>query len=150
MVRVQKRAKKILLRSYLSKDMPLHLNVQFDIVIYSLLAGVLTGILFDGYRLLRGFKIPRVIIMIEDILFWILCALIVFAFLLYTNYAFLGAYVYLFIGIAILLYLKFISPLIIRTERGLGKGISKSVRIGVKSFIYPFKIFMSKMGNKNK
>ena len=74
--------------------MPLQLNVQVDIVIYSLLAGVLTGILFDAYRLIRGYKIPKVIVVVEDLLFWALCALVVFTFLLYTNYAFLGPYVY--------------------------------------------------------
>ena len=90
--------------------MPLQLNVQVDIVIYSLLAGVLTGILFDAYRLIRGYKIPKVIVVVEDLLFWALCALVVFTFLLYTNYAFLGPYVYVFIGIAIAFYIKFISP----------------------------------------
>lgn len=130
--------------------MPLQLEIQFNIVIYSMLAGVITGILFDGYRLLRGFAIPKVIAIIEDILFWILCSLVVFMFLLYTNYAFLGPYVYVFFGIAIMLYIKFISPYIVRAERGLGHGVFKSLRIGFKNFIYPFKIFMSKMGNKNK
>ncbi|MFQ9613884.1 MAG: spore cortex biosynthesis protein YabQ [Clostridium butyricum] len=50
--------------------MPLQLNIQVNIVIYSLLAGVLTGILFDAYRLIRGYKIPKVIVVVEDLLFW--------------------------------------------------------------------------------
>ena len=122
--------------------MPLQLNVQVDIVIYSLLAGVLT--------LIRGYKIPKVIVVVEDLLFWALCALVVFTFLLYTNYAFLGPYVYVFIGIAIAFYIKFISPHILKTERTIGRKFSKSLRVSAKNFIYPFKIFMSKMGNKNK
>ncbi|MGG7179031.1 spore cortex biosynthesis protein YabQ [Clostridium paraputrificum] len=130
--------------------MPLQLNVQFDIVIYSLIAGALTGVLFDGYRIVRGVKIPKFIIMIEDILFWALSALVVFTFLLYTNYAFLGPYVYVFIMVALLLYFKLISPYILKFEKGVGRGISKSFRVGAKSAIYPFKIFLSKMGNKNK
>ena len=50
--------------------MPLPLNIQFDIVIYTLLAGILTGILFDAYRLIRGYKIPKLIVVVEDLLFW--------------------------------------------------------------------------------
>lgn len=130
--------------------MPLQLAVQLDIIIYSILAGALTGILFDGYRILRGFKIPKFIVMIEDILFWILSALVVFTFLLYTNYAFLGPYVYIFIIISLLVYFKTISPHIVKVEKKVGRGVAKTTRVGVKNFIYPFKIFMSKLGNKNK
>ena len=130
--------------------MPLQLNVQFDIVIYSLIAGALTGMLFDGYRIVRGVKIPKFIIMIEDILFWILSALVVFTFLLYTNYAFLGPYVYVFIMVALLLYFKFISSHILKVEKGVSRSVSKSFRVSAKNLIYPFKIFLSKMGNKNK
>lgn len=130
--------------------MLLQLSIQFDIIIYSLLAGIITGILFDAYRVIRGYKVPKFIIVIEDMLFWILCALVVFTFLLYTNYAFLGLYVYVFIGIAVTLYIKLISPYILKTERTIGKNFSKSFRVCAKNFIYPFKVFMSKMGNKNK
>ena len=76
--------------------MPLPTNIQFSIILYALLAGILTGAMFDLYRIIRGSKIPKAIIVIEDILFWVLAAMIVFTFLLYTNYAFLGAYVYVF------------------------------------------------------
>ena len=84
--------------------MPLDLSVQFDIVIYSLLAGLLTGVLFDAYRIIRGSNISKIVIWIEDLLFWMLCAVIIFTFLLYVNYAFLGFYVYLFIFLSLILY----------------------------------------------
>ena len=75
--------------------MPLPINIQFSIIVYSFLSGLLTGGMFDLYRIIRGSKIPKPILVIEDILFSILAAMIVFTFLLYTDYAFLGAYVYL-------------------------------------------------------
>ena len=76
--------------------MLLNTEIQFSIIMYAILAGILTGAMFDLYRIIRGSNVNKVIIAIEDILFWILAAMIVFAFLLYTNYAFLGAYVYIF------------------------------------------------------
>lgn len=130
--------------------MPLELNVQFNIILYSLLAGLLTGILFDAYRIIRGFKCVKIVVIIEDILFWILCALIVFAFLLYTNYAFLGIYVYLFIFIAITLYFKTLSKYIINSEKIILKKLFRVFRITKNNFIYPFKIFFSKISDKNK
>ena len=66
--------------------MPLDTNIQFSIILYALLAGILTGLMFDLYRIIRGSKVPKVIIVVEDILFWGLAAMVVFAFLLYTNY----------------------------------------------------------------
>ena len=96
--------------------MPLETNVQFSIIVYALLAGVLTGAMFDLYRIIRGSKVPKFIIVIEDILFWILAAMIVFAFLLYTNYAFLGVYVYVFMLISLALYIKFVSNICIKFE----------------------------------
>lgn len=130
--------------------MPLQLNIQFDIVIYSILAGALTGVLFDGYRLIRGHRIPKAIIIIEDILFWLFCGMVVFTFLLYTNYAFLGAYVYIFMGVTVGVYIKFFSPYILKGERVAGRGLARGFRVTGKSIIYPIKLFMSKMGNKNK
>lgn len=130
--------------------MPLQLNVQFDIVMYSLLAGVLTGILFDVYRIVRGLKIPKVIIVIEDMLFWSLCTLVIFTFLLYTNYAFLGTYVYIFIFIALALYFKLLSHFVIIIENTIGKIVCKIFRVVIKNFLYPFRVILKKMGNKNR
>ena len=130
--------------------MPLELNVQFDIIIYSFLAGILTGVLFDVYRIVRGFKCCKAIIIIEDILFWILCALIIFTFLLYTNYAFLGVYVYLFIFIAITNYFKTLSKYVISGEKNILIKLFKVFRITKNNFIYPFKILFSKISNKNR
>jgi len=130
--------------------MPLQLNAQFDIVIYSLLAGVLTGILFDGYRIVRGFKIPKVIIVIEDMLFWALCTLVTFTFLLYANYAFLGPYVYIFIFIALALYFKLLSHFVVTSEKTIGRIICKIFRVIIKTFLYPFRVIVEKMGNKNR
>ena len=49
--------------------MPLDTNIQFSIILYALLAGILTGLMFDLYRIIRGSKVPKVIIVVEDILF---------------------------------------------------------------------------------
>ena len=84
--------------------MPLPTQIQFHIISYSFLSGILTGMMFDLYRIIRGNNVNKAIIIIEDILFSILAALIVFSFLLYTNYAFLGLYVYMFMIISFIFY----------------------------------------------
>lgn len=130
--------------------MPLRLAMQFNLVICSLIAGIITGMLFDIYRGIRGLSSIKILIIIEDILFWILAALVVFTFLLYTNYAFLTPYVYIFIVVSILLYLKFISSYFYSTEKAIVKLLSKIIRILLKNIWYPLKIIAYKVTDKRK
>ena len=129
--------------------MPLDTNIQFRIILYALLAGILTGLMFDLYRIIRGSKVPKAIIVIEDILFWVLASMIIFAFLLYTNYAFLGVYVYAFMLISLGLHMKFVSNRCIRFELEVVNGVSKIFRIIFKNIIYPFKIIFYNITGKN-
>ena len=126
--------------------MPLEISVQLNIIFYSFLSGIITGILFDEYRIIRGSNGIKIIFIIEDILFWTLTAIIIFIFLLYNSYAFLGMYVYLFIIISLGVYFKFISKHIIIVEKFI---VIRSLRVIFKHLIYPIKIFMLKMGNKS-
>lgn len=128
--------------------MPLSLDIQFDIVIYSILSGVLVGILFDLYNIIRGVKIPKIIIIIEDILFWILTAIIVFTFLLYMNYAFLGPYVYIFMILTLIIYLKIISPTVLKLEIYIINKVGKFIRILLKNLVYPIKIMYYSVSGK--
>ena len=72
--------------------MLLDINIQFKIVIFAILSGIIIGFLFDIYREFRGVCKNKILITIEDILFWIWCSLIVFVFLLKYNYALIGVY----------------------------------------------------------
>lgn len=128
--------------------MPLELRVQFDIVIYSLIAGLLTGIFFDAYRVIRGSKVNKILMWIEDLLFWILCAIIIFTFLLYFNYAFLGTYVYLFMFLSLILYFKLVSNKVVKIEEIIKMELLKVLRITFKNLIYPLKIILEKMDDK--
>lgn len=129
--------------------MPLDTNIQFSIILYALLAGILTGLMFDLYRIIRGSKVPKVVIVIEDTLFWVLAAMVIFTFLLYTNYAFLGVYVYAFMLISLGLYMKFVSNKCIRFELEVVNGVGKAFRVIFKNIIYPFKIIFYNITGKN-
>ena len=129
--------------------MPLDTNVQFSIILYALLAGILTGLMFDLYRIIRGSKVPKVVIVIEDTLFWVLAAMVIFAFLLYTNFAFLGPYVYIFMLISLAIYMKFISNKCINFDLYVVNAVGKVFRIIFKNISYPFKIIFHNITGKN-
>ena len=130
--------------------MLLEINMQFNIVVYSIMAGLITGILFDMYRIIRDLNSKRIIEMIEDILFWILAGMIVFTFLLYTNYAFLTPYVYIFIIISLLFYFKFISRYFYNIEKDIVNGICRIIRITFKNILYPLKFVVYKVTDRKK
>lgn len=130
--------------------MPLGLNMQVNLVIYSLIGGIITGILFDIYRGIRGLNPLKILNVIEDLLFCVLIALTVFAFLLYTNYAFLTPYVYIFIIIAAFLYFRFVSKYFYEIEIIMGRSLYKLIRILLKNIWYPLKIIAYKITDRRK
>ena len=44
--------------------MLLNTGIQFSIIMYAILAGILTGAMFDLYRIIRGSNVNKVIIAI--------------------------------------------------------------------------------------
>lgn len=124
--------------------MLLPLGIQFNIIIFSCLAGMLVGILFDGYRLIRGFNVPKILGMIQDILFWILISIVIFIFLLVFNYGFLGTYVYLFMFIGVMVYLAIFSKMVVSVENVVARLVFKFCRVLGKNIRYIFKNIVTK------
>ncbi|MGL5068601.1 MAG: spore cortex biosynthesis protein YabQ [Sarcina sp.] len=124
--------------------MILPLETQFNIVIFSFIAGILIGLLFDGYRLIRGFNSSKIFLMIQDTLFWILTSMIVFVFLLVFNYGFLSAYVYIIISLGLAFYLAIFSKKIFKLENIIARKSYKGIRIAGKNIRYIFKNIFTK------
>ncbi|AYF53819.1 spore cortex biosynthesis protein YabQ [Clostridium botulinum C] len=124
---------------------------QFNLIFYSVLAGVLTGMLFDIYRIIRGIENPnRILTFIEDILFWIFTGILVFIFLLYTGHVYVGIYLYLYISLGIYIYIRFISIHFLKIQYKLIRGIFKFLRILKNLLIYFLEIMFYKVTRKNK
>lgn len=130
--------------------MIISIDHQLNLVIFSFLAGFIIGILFDFYRIIRGYNVEnKVVTVVEDLLFWILVSIIVFVFLLYTNYAYIGFYVYLFITFGMLFYIKFISKSIIAFLINILSIIGRFIRVIFNIIIMPFEILFYKVKEKN-
>ncbi|GAA0181565.1 spore cortex biosynthesis protein YabQ [Clostridium sediminicola] len=131
--------------------MIMELDTQLNVLFFSLTTGLITGILFDIYRIIRGFENPnRYLTFIEDILFWILVGLLDFIFLLYNGYAYALLYVYLLIFLGIFLYIKLFSNYFIKFENKLLNFILKLIRILFNIIIYPLELFYYNIIKKNR
>lgn len=124
--------------------MLLPLKIQFNMIIYPFIAGLIIGIFFDVYRIIKGREKIKVISMLEDILFWILCSIGIFIFLLKFNYGFLNLYVYIFIFIGMLIYFSLFSKRLLEVERFFIKEILKIIRVILKKTIYILKSIFTK------
>ncbi|MBM7872005.1 spore cortex biosynthesis protein YabQ [Clostridium pascui] len=123
--------------------MLISISHQLKLVIFSFISGVLTGMLFDIYRIIRGFeRTNKIITFIEDMLFWIFSSIVVFIFLLFTNYAYIGFYVYLLIALGIYVYLRFLSKVILSIEYKILRSVGKLLRVSKNILLFPADVLL--------
>jgi spore cortex biosynthesis protein YabQ len=122
---------------------------QITLFIFSLLSGMLVGIFFDVYRVLRGFEEPGTMITaIQDMLFWILTGIIVFIFMMYTNYAYMSFNVFVYNGIGLIIYLKLFSHVFILGYGKILNAILAIFRVIFYYLFYPIRIIFHKIIKK--
>ena len=119
---------------------------QVKLIIFSLLSGIITGVFFDIYRLIRGFENPnKVITIIQDLLFWTLTSIVIFVFLLYINEGYINFYVYMCLIIGVYLYIKLISRIFIKVQYKLLKFNGKVFRVVFNVILYPVDLLLYKL-----
>lgn len=119
---------------------------QVRLIAFSLLAGMMTGVFFDIYRLIRGFRNPnKFLTIIQDLLFWTLTSIVVFVFLMYTNEGYINFYVYVCLVIGVYLYLKLLSKGYINVQYKLLKFNGKVFRVILNAILYPADLLLYKL-----
>lgn len=113
---------------------------QLKILTIFAISGITISILFDIFRIRRKvLKAPNLLTYFEDILFWIISAII----LLYTvmKYTTGELRIYMFVGlfIGILIYFKFFSKLIVKFFSSIIKFIIAIIVKIFKIILYPSK-----------
>jgi spore cortex biosynthesis protein YabQ len=119
---------------------------QVRLITFSLLAGMMTGVFFDIYRLIRGFENPnKFMTVIQDFLFWVLTSIVVFIFLMYTNEGYINFYVYVCLIIGVYLYLKGLSRVFINVQYKILKFNGKIFRVVLNAILYPADLLLYKL-----
>ena len=127
------------------------ISTQFNLLFFSLIAGVITGVLFDLYRVFRGMENVNIVLtFIEDTLFWILTGIIVFIFLLSTNHAYMREYVYITIAVGVLLYMALLSKYFIKVQYKVIRTTTKFIRVTFNFLLYPLQLLFYNIKRKNK
>lgn len=106
--------------------------------------GVLIGLVFDIFRILRKtFKTTDFITYIEDITFWILAGLITLYFIFTFNNGEIRLYILLGIVLGILIYMLTISKYIIKFSVKIIKFIETIVSKIICILTYPLKLIIT-------
>lgn len=117
------------------------LKYQLDLIVFSLASGIIIGIFFDIYRMLRGLKhINSIVSFIEDILFWIFMSIIIFIFIFTFFKAYLSVYVYIMIALGIYFYIYFFSKHFIKITSYISGILIKNIRVFLKYIFYPLNL----------
>lgn len=105
------------------------------------LVGLLIGILFDVFRILRkSFKTPDIITYLQDILFWLLTGSFILFAIFKFNSGELRAYLFFGIAIGIILYILIFSKIFIYVNVTIINWIKNILHIILNIFIFPLKI----------
>lgn len=117
-------------------------NQLYVFLIYSF-SGVIIGLFFDVFRILRkSFKTPDFITYIEDIIFWILTGLFLIYIIFKFNNGEIRSYIFIGLGIGILLYLLIFSKYFIKINVIVIKYLKAIFRTIFQIITYPFKVIL--------
>ena len=105
-------------------------------IVFSL-TGVVIGILFDFFRILRrSFKTSNIITYVEDVLFWILTGVLILYNIWYFNNCEIRIYMFLGIIMGLLIYMLTLSNIIVSL-------FSKILKMLIRILEIPFKTIIS-------
>lgn len=120
------------------------MNNQAYLFAIFVLNGLLIGILFDIFRILRkSFKTSDFVTYIEDIIFWILTGFMTLYFIFSYNNGEIRLYIFLGIAIGILLYMLTISQYIIKFSVKVITFIKTIISKIIHILTYPFKSLLN-------
>ena len=114
-------------------------NQAYLFLVFSL-TGVVIGILFDFFRILRKtIKTSNLITYIEDILFWILTGLLILYNIWYFNNGEIRVFLFWGIILGVLIYMSTLSSIVIKTFTKILKTIIKVLELPFKTIIVVFR-----------
>ncbi|WP_052446666.1 spore cortex biosynthesis protein YabQ [Candidatus Soleaferrea massiliensis] len=120
----------------------LQVSAQTLLFLQSCLLGAVLGVIYDVFRILRiSFKNGSILIFLEDALFFIICAVLTFCFMLMSNDGQIRFFILLGEVIGFILYYFTIGALVMKISKLIINFIRRLFLLLYKIFIRPFVIF---------
>lgn len=131
------------------------IKIEFYVFITSIYAGLLIGLAYDFYRVIRHYlKHKRIVAGIGDLLFWIVVAIIFFYIINKSNWGELRGYIFFGTFLGCITYFKVLSKILYTLIMKLFKGIIIIVKGFIGTLKMPFlkikRVMKPKMKGINK
>ena len=111
---------------------------QVYLFLIFIINGILIGIIFDIFRILRrSFKTSNLVTSLEDVLFWIISALLIMYSIFKFNNGQFRLYIFIGIFLGIAIYMLFFSKYIIKISVKIIAIFKKILSFLFKIFYYP-------------
>jgi len=102
---------------------------------------MLIALVYDLFRIKRrAIKTSTIFIYIEDLIFWVIVAIIMFAVIYYSNEGEIRGYIFIGTAIGITLYILLFSRIVINSFLFVLKTIYRILKFIWKVLTYPFRI----------
>ena len=114
-------------------------NQAYLFLVFSL-TGVIIGVLFDFFRILRRtIKTSNFITYVEDIIFWILTGVLILYNIWYFNNGEIRIFLFLGIILGVLIYMSTLSSIVIKIFSEILRVILKILKLPLKTIIVIFR-----------
>ncbi|HSH36797.1 spore cortex biosynthesis protein YabQ [Schnuerera sp.] len=128
------------------------IRIQIYIFLTSVYGGLISGLAYDVYRIVRYyFKPKKIITILEDLLFWVAISLIFFYIINKSNWGSLRGYIFIGFFIGGFIYLKILSKILFPLGLKLFDGIINIINnVIIKPFKWVKNILSPKIRKINK
>lgn len=121
--------------------MPVTVSGQSYVFLYSVCGGMVIAFIYDIFRIKRkAVKTRNVFTYIEDFLFWVLVAAVMFAVLYYSNEGEIRGYIFIGTILGAILYILLLSKIVIHCALMVIRFVIRLCRLIWAVLSYPFKI----------
>lgn len=121
--------------------MPISVTHQVYVFLWSIAGGMLIAFLYDLFRIKRKtIKTHILMIYLEDLIFWILVAVILFLTVYLSNDGEIRGFIFLGTAIGIILYALTLSRLVMGLALLILRGICRALLFLWQVITYPFKL----------
>lgn len=97
--------------------------------------------IYDAFRIKRkAIKTSNIVTCVEDFVYWVIVALVMFYVMYYSNDGEIRGYIYIGTIIGVIVYFIFFSRLVINTSMFILKILYTTIKWVIKIIIYPIKI----------
>ena len=126
------------------------INNQAVLFLIFSLNGVIIGLIFDFFRILRkSFKTSNLMTSIQDIIFWIITGISVIFFMYNFSDGTIRFYMFLSLLFGFIIYILAISPYIIKIFVYIIKTVKTILNSIIKFIIYPLKKIITFFKNRH-